>query len=164
MATRGKKPKDPTGKPKRQRRVYSAEDKGATRAVLKAEGGNVKGTARATGLPESTVRGHRDDAGQEVAAAEEKATQTLSDLFENFIRRTIASVTDGDLARASVKDRMWAVGVIFDKRQLCEGKPTDISENINLTPEQRARVARIRAKQSLAAAPAEVEEATTSVN
>jgi hypothetical protein len=55
--------------------------------------------------------------------------------IEDVLGRVLGSVTDQDIAEASLKDKMIAVGILVEKRALLRGEPTMI-----LSVEERARV------------------------
>lgn len=140
MATKGRKPKDPAEKarkpPTRQRRNYSAEEKGETKAVLDAEGGSVKAASRVTGVPESTVRGIRDDETPEVEKAAEIAKGELADRLEALAQRCL-DLIPAKLPKASARELAGVIIVAVDKMQLLRGQPTAITEP--MSDEDRAR-------------------------
>lgn len=154
--------KSKTAGKKRQTRKYSKADKGAALAVHAAEGGNTKRTSRVTGVPERTVGNWAEGRGvdEEVKQEAEQAKEGMADRLEKLVHKCL-DLLPGKLENASARDVAGVMHIAVDKRQLLMGQPTAINETLALTPEQKQRIAALRAR---VPAPAEApQEVTTSV-
>lgn len=65
----------------------------------------------------------------------EKRTD-LKELLENELRGALGEMADARMD-ASYRDLGTVVGILFDKKQLLEGKPTEIVDDNSLTDEKR---------------------------
>jgi hypothetical protein len=97
--------------------TYSEDQKAAALTTLAAKGANVSGTAKALGIPESTLR--LWSKGKINAQVAEKCEVKKSDLAADM--RSILQLLIGDMhsgvkrADASLKDTATAVGIVTDK-------------------------------------------------
>jgi transposase-like protein len=116
------------------RSKYSDDDRARVNASLTITDGNVRKTARETGMPITTVRDWKREwerAGVP-AVVEAKTTQAI----EQFVAEA-TDVRAIALARlkevlpheTKAKDLAVIVGIMDDKVRLATGKPTSISQN-----------------------------------
>lgn len=124
---------------------YSDEDKARVNLSLQVHDGQVKPTARDTGIPISTVRlwkqqWERDGVPQSVEMA---LTEAKDDFVENASRvRDKALERLGQVIETSDKPRDLAtvVGILDDKIARARGLPTSRTENVSIgiqgSPEQ----------------------------
>ena len=115
------------------KRIYSDEEKGAALAALDANKGNVHGTARLLGIPDSTLdewaRGRNQSAA--VPNMRERKKGELAEKFDEVAHMLLDATTDDaeGVQRTGVRDRMVAAGVAVDKKLLLAGKATQIHEH-----------------------------------
>ena len=118
--------------------AYTEEQKSAALASLDANGGNVKKTARLTGIPITTLRDWRD--GEHVSATvAEKRTEKkadLADLYEQVTRDILGSISRDDIAKSNLSSRLTGAAIATDKMQLLREKPTSINAQYD-SPEAR---------------------------
>ena len=111
--------------------AYTSDDKAAALAALEANDGNLRRTARETGIGDATLRRWRaeTDARKDAAvdARMPQARATLADRLRHFVD-TALGVAPDKLHDANLRDVMTGVGIAIDKLQLLEGKPTSIDE------------------------------------
>jgi transposase-like protein len=119
-----------TSKPRRR---FTPEARAETLAVLKANGGNIKKTARETGVAESTVRVWRD--APDRAAPAETRLSAESDLATavdavrwKYLDR---ANEDGAVKQTSGYYAVQAFQKLTESHQLLTGKPT---QRIEATP------------------------------
>jgi DNA-binding MarR family transcriptional regulator len=55
--------------------------------------------------------------------------ENTADVFRRVKHRILGSITDEDIAKASLLQRATAVGILHDKEQVLDGKATSISVN-----------------------------------
>ena len=127
------------------RSKYTDEDKARVANALAINDGNIKRTARETGVPENTVRDWKRswDKGGVPATVEEARTVEL----DNFVADA-SRVRDVALRRLEeviphsdkVRELATVVGILDDKLTRARGLPTSRQEQIGLqlsvTPEQ----------------------------
>jgi transposase-like protein len=122
------------------KRTYTAEDKARVYAILDANDGNVKRTARDTGIAVQTVRDwklKREREGSLPVEIEAALHAAQLELVENTSRvrdkvlDRLEREVDDPAARASIKDLATTYGILTDKVRLIEGKPTSVSEDGN---------------------------------
>lgn len=118
----------------------SEDEKSAALAALKANGGNVRKTARELGLPWSTLRSWRDnDRAVSCTQKKEQAEQALADLYESLAREACGLLPSA-MKRAEAKELGTIVGILTDKMQLLRGQPNSITKDVSTyTPEQRRK-------------------------
>jgi hypothetical protein len=115
------------------KRSYSEADKAAALAMLDANGGNLKKTATAMGIPQTTLRQWRDGehVNDDVAKKRDIKNGTLSDLFEQVTRAYLSRALDDDAIKDTRgKDAVIAAATSLDKLRLLQGLPTEIIEII----------------------------------
>jgi len=106
-------------------------DKAAEALVeLSAREQSMADIAREVNLPYSTVRGlaKRLSKGMvplERALGEIKRTE-LRDLYADVNWRVLARVTDADIEKASLRDKLVAAGIATDKMNIMDGQPTQV--------------------------------------
>lgn len=122
---------------------YSDEERAAGLAALEANGGNIRKTARETGIPKSTLIAWRDSTP---SPPDEIRTQKRTELKD-----LIRSELDGIFAEmgvkresASYKDLATAAGILLDKDALLNGDATSrVDVNLStLTDDELKRLAR----------------------
>jgi len=115
------------------RRAYSKREKADALALLSANAGNVRRTARESGLPHMTVDGWAKGRGitEEVQKMSEtpEVTLSLADKFKSLSRACLNGITPEKIEKASVRDLAVASGIFAEKGELLSGNPTKIIEN-----------------------------------
>lgn len=116
-----------------RRRSYSDNDKATVLASLDANGGNLKRTARETGIPVSTVRSWRDGVGVSERVEEFRPIKRaeLSTLFEDEIY-AIFDLLPEKRKEATYQQLATSLGIYTDKMRLLRNLPTEI---VGLMPE-----------------------------
>ena len=119
------------------RSTYSPEDKAAVMAVLAANGGNQKRTARETGVPLATLRywiKHPESA----PPSDEQVQAAVDGFVEGAERiRDAALKKLGDLVtndQVSARDLITTLGVLDDKITRAKGLPTQRTEHQHALP------------------------------
>lgn len=105
------------------RRQYSEDDKAKVYVVLAANDGNVKRTARETGVPENTVRRWRNEF-QEAPPRTELVEQAMGDFVEEAESvRNLALARIKDLIPTStrINELNTTVGILTDKIDRARG-------------------------------------------
>lgn len=123
------------------RSTYSPEDKAAVMAVLAANGGNQKRTARETGVPLATLRYWIKH--PESSPPSEEQVQAATDEFVGDAEkiRNAALKKLGDLVMAdevSARDLVTTLGVLDDKITRAKGLPTQRTEHVGELPTREA--------------------------
>lgn len=108
---------------------YSDEEKATALAALDANGGNIARTARALGIPDSTLRGWAGGRGVNEKIPQLRA-QKKRDIAEGLreIAWLLIDAIPDKINRGSLKDLFLGLGIAIDKLQLLEGKPTERTE------------------------------------
>jgi hypothetical protein len=108
------------------RRRYTDDERAACLAALAANGGNVKKTAAACGVPIVTLRqwakGSRHPEAIQMSHGKKKDLGTKL----NELAHKLAGAMPGKIKDASLRDVSVSLGVTIDKAQLLTGKPTTI--------------------------------------
>ena len=110
---------------------YSDESKAEALAVLEANGGNSKRTARDTGIPQTTLRNWREGRGTSAVSSStrtQKKTE-LSEKLEEVAWRLTNAITPEMIGKASLVQIMTGLGIVIDKMRLLRGESTSISES-----------------------------------
>jgi transposase-like protein len=125
-------------------RVYSDEDRALVYVMLDSNQGNVKRTARETGVPIATVRLWKQKREKEggLPANVQAALPTATEEFKAGVervrdkaRRALEMRLDGlirdpsQLSRINPKDLATTTGILTDKVRLLEGKPTSHTDH-----------------------------------
>lgn len=127
----------------RPRNRYDDKFRASAVVMLEAAGypdkkGALEQVARNLGMPAPTlhrwIRAKNNPPPFDIV--KEKRTE-LRDLLENELRAIFQEMPEarGD---ASYKDLGTVAGILFDKKQLIDGKPTEIIEDARLTNEERS--------------------------
>jgi transposase-like protein len=128
---------------------YDADDKARVLVALKANGGNVKRTARETGVPEQTVRNWKKE-GNSVSAsvalavplAEDEFVKEASLIRSKALKLIEQKIEDGD---AKVGELNAVVGTLTDKIRLINGEATSRTESVHHGPSPEEFGARLLA-------------------
>ena len=127
------------------KRSYSDKDRAAVKLALEINKGNIKSTARDTGVPYMTVKSWKDKWEQEGVPA--VVSEALAPLAEGFVDEAV-QVRDMSLLKikellpqARIQDlRSLAtlIGILDDKVRLATGLATTRSESVHIhvDPEQ----------------------------
>jgi transposase-like protein len=111
--------------------AYTSDDRAAGLAALESNGGNLRRTARETGISDATLRRWRDETDERKDAANAarmpEARATLTERLRAFVDAALTVAPD-KLHDANLRDVFTSVGIAIDKLQLLEGRPTSIDE------------------------------------
>lgn len=122
------------------KRVYTDEDKAKVLVMLDANEGNVKRTARDSGVAEQTIRDWKKSAERKGVPAGVQAAlpaarsefvdkaETVRDLMVDELE---ARVRNGDIA---TRDLIVGIGVLTEKSLLAGGKATSRTETVQAPP------------------------------
>ena len=115
------------------RNVYNDEQRALVKVTLEANGGNVKRTARETGIPIMTVRDWKKKWEREgVPATVSEALPAVIDEFvgrATSIRNKMLDKLDEEVPNMKGRDLIVGIGVLTDKVRLVEGKATSRTEH-----------------------------------
>jgi transposase-like protein len=116
----------------RTRRQYSDEEKAVALATLDANGGDVRKTARDTGIPFSTLQGWAHQRGVNESVTELAVTKkkNLADELERIALALVDAIPD-KIDGASLQQVATAAGIAVDKMQLLRGEPTGITKDVS---------------------------------
>jgi lambda repressor-like predicted transcriptional regulator len=109
------------------RKAYSNDEKAEILAALDANGGNLKRTARETGLPINTLRRWRDGQGinEEVIQLRPQKRGILADMYEDEINAIFVTLPT-KREEATYQQLATAAGIFTDKMRLLRDLPTEI--------------------------------------
>tara|TARA_Y100000593_G_scaffold22498_1_gene44824 strand:- start:220 stop:672 length:453 start_codon:yes stop_codon:yes gene_type:complete len=117
--------------------LYNKEDKARAGAIW-AWNGSQSATQRETGIDRKTIRRWIQDKDEHFW----KAVDSANEEFEKSLKQKIVGLLNSQLdniiskgAELTAKESSVIFGILFDKKQLIENKPTSISKAINV--EQR---------------------------
>lgn len=113
------------------KRSYSEADKASALALLKANGGNVKQTAKQLGMPRGTLSNwaNGDYVNPDVTEKAHEKEDTLEEVFEQLARAYAQhALGEGVLADTKGKDAVIAAATALDKVRLLRGESTNIEE------------------------------------
>lgn len=122
------------------RRTYSAADQARVAVMLQANAGNVKRTARETGVPPMTVRdwkvrweaeGYPEPIEEVLPAVSEEITDRMDYARGLAVDTVIEKLRDG---KVSAKDAAWIAQVFTDKINLIRGMATSRTEQVQIAP------------------------------
>jgi transposase-like protein len=122
------------------RRVYTEKDQARVAVVLQANDGNIKRTARETGVPINTVRdwktkwaneGYPEPVEDAIPAATEELLTDLKEAVKLATGIVIEKLRDG---KVDAKTAAWISGVYIDKIRLYEGQATQRTETVHALP------------------------------
>lgn len=107
------------------RRRYTDGDREAALAALAANGGNLKATAAALGIPPKTLRSWRDQGGDFAPHKKEGMAEAL----DRAAWTLLGALTDKDrIADAPLNQVATSMGIAIDKARLLRGESTNIEE------------------------------------
>jgi transposase-like protein len=115
------------------KRQYSDNDKATALAVLDANQGNVKGTARQLSIPHKTLDEWAKGRNQhpEVAVLRTDKKQELHGLFEQVARLYLGqAMEEATIKKTSGKDSVIAAATATDKMRLLTEQATSISKDV----------------------------------
>ncbi len=110
-----------------KRRHYSEEDKATALAVLAANNGDLRKTARDLGIPKSTLERWIYIQNTVVSAIADTKKKELSTELEELAYKIVGVMPD-KLASANLQQLATSLGITIDKMQLLQGRPTERSE------------------------------------
>jgi transposase-like protein len=124
---------------KARNRSYSEDDRAAALAALLANGGNLKRTARDTGVPESTLRkwsrsvppaGGAQECAQKSAVSAEAVGRAGVSLAEKLdgLAHKLADAMPDKIPDATLSQTAVSLGVAIDKARLLRGEATSIND------------------------------------
>jgi transposase-like protein len=115
-----------TTKPKRR---YTEDDKASALALLQANGGALKATARELDIPLTTLRAWRDGVKGVGAGVAKKCPGKKADLrslFERVARKYLRRALSAEaVEKTAGKDAVIAAATATDKHRLLGGESTD---------------------------------------
>lgn len=113
------------------KRQYSDNDKAAALAFLDFNKGNVQRSAKALGIPNSTldewVKGRNQNA--EVSDLRNDKKVDISTLIDAAVRDMV-SASEGKLSTANFQQLWTGVGIAVDKMQILKGEPSSITKDV----------------------------------
>ncbi len=133
-----------------KRRSYDDDDKAATLAALRANGGNVAKTSRECGVPRPTLIswlkeqqraapvGQVSDPSDTLLTPKKEAVaerlpaaeRLLAEKLDRIAGEMADGLTSEKIEKASVAQLAVAMAVVIDKARLLRGKATSINENL----------------------------------
>lgn len=122
------------------RRTYTPEDQARVAVILQANVGNVKRTARETGVPAMTVRdwkvrweaeGYPDPIEEVLPTIAGEITERMDYARGLAVDTVIEKLRDG---KVSAKDAAWIAQVFTDKINLIKGLATSRTEQLQIAP------------------------------
>lgn len=122
------------------RRTYTPEDQARVAVILQANDGNVKRTARETGVPAMTVRdwkvkwqaeGYPDPIEEVLPAIAGEIAERMDYARGLAVDTVIEKLRDG---KVSAKDAAWIAQVFTDKINLIKGLATSRTEQVQIAP------------------------------
>jgi hypothetical protein len=124
------------------RRVYTEKDQARVAVLLQGNEGNIKRTARETGVAISTVRGWKQR--WELEGYPEAVEAAIPEVRQDYLlslKEIVALAADRlkDVLQApgskiSAKDLAWIVSITGDKIRIIEGQPTSRHETVHALP------------------------------
>lgn len=127
-------------------RRYTDQDKALVHATLAANGGNVKRTARETGVAEQTVRDWKKKAERvglpaEVEAALPAVIEDAAQEIERIRNKALRALEEAiDRRELKGRDLTVAVGVLTDKHRLMTGQATSRTESTSGEAQSREEI------------------------
>jgi len=119
-------------KPRKRAPNYSEAFRAAALAALDANGGNVRRTARAMGIRESTLRGWMTGRTPTDQGLRDQKRAEFDTVLEDFARR-LCEVDPMDRKAPNLRDLGVALGIAVDKLLLLRGQPNAISKSESAT-------------------------------
>lgn len=120
------------------RAAYSEQDRTRVYVVLTANGGNVKATARETGMAESTVRNwkrefEKNPPNKELVEAEVSAPEGYVSELERVRNEALAALRN-KIPSMSGQQLAVAFGILEDKLTRARGLATERTEHVHKLP------------------------------
>ena len=120
---------------------YDENQRASIMAALDANGGNVRQTARETGVPEATLRAWKNGRAKPVSRRlyAEKVGDLRGGLLELAVALVDTAVTKAASGEGNIQQVVTALGIVFDKLQLLDEQPTERIAVVNesLTDDER---------------------------
>ena len=113
----------------RTTRNYSRAQKAEAVGIAVARGQTVAGEV--TGIPKTTI--HSWMKSEEFAELKETAREGVADIFWASMQVGLDEVTKGFRSDASLKDKAYALGIVYDRHALLTGGATNRSESRDIT-------------------------------
>ena len=107
------------------RRDYTDHEKANALALLSIA--RVEDVAKQTGIPARTLRAWKANPPKGAAELSHEKEASLADELRHAARALVGAIP-GKIAEAPLNHTAIALGIIFDKLQLLEGRPTSIDE------------------------------------
>jgi transposase-like protein len=135
------------------RRQYTDQDRAEALAALAANGGNVKRTAQAIGIPRKTLESWSREIQDRPEVADGdghvKKRQPLAERLPEVIH-TAMDALPGKAEGASFQQITVGIGILIDKLQLLTGRPTEIhADGDRISEDERAELRRKLAERGL---------------
>lgn len=100
-------------------KVYTPEQKSAALAALVANAGCIKQTSAQVGIPPSTLRRWRNEAGDKPNANTEVAVDLLAEQMRIVAQKMLGHLQSEErLAKTNIRDLAIAFGIVMDKLEL----------------------------------------------
>ncbi len=119
-------------------RRFTEADKAAVLTALAANDGNVKRTARETGVAPATVRSWRAQAAAGQGPSEALVLAAVNDFVEDAarVRNKALALLEARISAQEIKsgELVTALGVLDDKVTRAKGLPTSRVENVSALP------------------------------
>ena len=118
------------------RATYTEQDQARVYVALASNDGNVKRTARETGVPEATVRRWRDDWKRYGPPDQEAVDEALGDFAERAesVRWKALVELEKKLPGAKPSELITVVGVLDDKITRAKGLATSRTDHVHHLP------------------------------
>jgi len=135
---------------KPRKRSYTDAERATALAALDANGGNVKRTARDTGISPSTLASWRDRQtleGTDIRAQKQNDLRAQLEL----VAYELAMAIPGKVDEAQLQQVTTSLAIVIDKLQLLSGQPTEINRhehNERATPDRAIDAAATALKRS----------------
>jgi transposase-like protein len=119
------------------RTTYTEQDEARVYVVLTANNGNIKRTARETGVPESTVRNFKRKFETNPPAAEAVETEVSSGDYVTeltTVRKEVLTALRKEIPYMKGQQLAITLGILDDKLTRARGLATDRTEHVHTLP------------------------------
>lgn len=119
------------------RTTYTEQDKARLYVVLTANNGNIKRTARETGIPESTVRNFKREFDENPPAREAVEAEAVSGDYIGeleSLRTQIIGALRKEIPQMKGQQLAIAFGIVEDKLTRARGLATERTEHVHKLP------------------------------
>lgn len=145
------------------RTTYTEQDKARVYVVLTANDGNIKRTARETGVPESTVRNFKREFETNPPSAEAVETEVVSGDYVTeleTVRREVLTALRKEIPHMKGQQLAVTLGILDDKLTRARGLATERTEHVHTlpSPEELALAGQMLASGAIEAARRRQEE------